>query len=155
MDIHEQLSEYFSIWKETDALYSLFAKLSGISDTAFWILYCIRQSGENITQRDIRKQWSISKQTVHSALKELEKKHIIRLSELEGDRRSKRIFLTEEGYRFSEKHLDVVCKIEETVFEKMSNSEREAMLRCSEKYLRLFKNETDKIFAQGGQDLNG
>ncbi|MDR1467653.1 MAG: MarR family transcriptional regulator [Spirochaetaceae bacterium] len=149
MNLHEQLSEYFSIWKEMDALYSRFAKLSGISDTAFWILYCIRESKENITQKTIREQWSISKQTVHSALKELEKKRILSLRDSESDKRSKRIFLTEEGRRFSEKYLDLVCGAEDGAFKKMSDSERDALLRCSKKYLRLFKGEADKIFEQG------
>jgi DNA-binding MarR family transcriptional regulator len=150
--VHEQLSEYLSVWKETDAMYNRLAKLSGVSETAFWILYCIRQFGENITQRDIREQWSISKQTVNSALKELENKHIISLSESKDDKRSKRISLTEEGCRFSEKHIDIVCKAEETAFGKMSDLERDAMLRSARRYLDLFKDEAGKILTQEDND---
>jgi DNA-binding MarR family transcriptional regulator len=148
LNIHEHISEYLSIWKETDAQYNRIAKLSGVSDTAFWLLYCIWQFGENLTQRDIREQWSISKQTVNSALKELEKKHIISLCKSEGDKRSKLISLTEEGYEFAEKYLGAVCKAEEAAFEKMSDSERDAMLHCAQRYLDLFKAESDRIFTQ-------
>jgi DNA-binding MarR family transcriptional regulator len=150
LTVQKQLAEYLSVWKETDALYRRLARLSGISDNAFWILYCLWQFGENLTQKNIREQWSVSKQTVHSALKELEKKRIIRVSESDGDKRSKQISLTEEGCRFAEKYLGAVCKADENAFSKMSGSEREAMLNCAKRYLELFQSEAEKIFAQKG-----
>jgi DNA-binding MarR family transcriptional regulator len=145
LDIHEQLSEYFSIWKETDALYGRFAKISGISDTAFWVLYCMRRGPQNPTQKSIREQWTLSKQTVNSALKELERKHIISLCGMENDRRSKRIVLTEAGVRFMEKYIDAVCGLEERVFQKMNGSEREAMIQSSKRYLELLREESAGI----------
>ncbi|MDR1642983.1 MAG: MarR family transcriptional regulator [Clostridiales bacterium] len=141
MSAKDQLREFFSIWMETDALYSQFAKASGITGTTFWILYCIRQSEENITQTDISQQWSIPKQTLNSSLRELAKKNLITLTELESDRRSKLVALTEEGKLFSEKHVDPICKIEEAAFERMSDSEREAMLGGVKKFLEMLKLE--------------
>ena len=45
-----QLHIYNAIYKETDAVYSGFAKRSGLSDCAFWLLYSIRDSEDTCRQ---------------------------------------------------------------------------------------------------------
>ena len=62
-----QLHIYNAIYKETDAVYSGFAKRSGLSDCAFWLLYSIRDSEDTCRQKDLCGQWTMSKQTVNSA----------------------------------------------------------------------------------------
>jgi DNA-binding MarR family transcriptional regulator len=151
LDIHKQLADYYAIWKETDALYGQFAKKSGISVTAFWILYDMKQTPENSTQKSICEHWSISKQTVNSALKELEKKGFITLAEMENDRRTKRIELTKAGNRCTKKYIDTVYEAEKLTFLKMSDSEREAMIRGSKRYLEIFKEETAGILNRSAE----
>ena len=86
-----QLHIYNAIYKETDAVYSGFAKRSGLSDCAFWLLYSIRDSEDTCRQKDLCGQWTMSKQTVNSALKGLEKQGFIVLEPDVDDGKSKRI----------------------------------------------------------------
>lgn len=74
MDPHEQLMEFFAITNEMEAYYTHLALQSGLSESEHWTLYFIRQSCGPCTSKSICKQWSLRKQTVHSALKALQKK---------------------------------------------------------------------------------
>ena len=69
--IRKILSDYNSLIKENDSIYRAAAKSSGISEAAFWILYMIRESGEDFTQNRICSEIHIPKQTVNSALSSL------------------------------------------------------------------------------------
>ena len=52
----------------SEEIYRAVAKLFGLSDCAFWILYYIRQSEEKVTQKDICSFIYQPKQTVHYVL---------------------------------------------------------------------------------------
>ena len=65
---------------EMDALYHQASLKIGLSDSACIVLYTIYDQGEECLLSDIYKQSGISKQTVNSALRILEKKQIIYLS---------------------------------------------------------------------------
>jgi DNA-binding MarR family transcriptional regulator len=97
-------------------------------------------------------------------LRELQKNKLITLTELENDRRSKLVALTEEGKLFSEKHLDFVrkprrgnpaypfiCEIEEAAFERLSVSESEAILGGVKKFLEMLKLEAAALREREGQ----
>ena len=143
---NERLQQYYAIWKETDALYHKFAHISGISDSASWVLFCITQAKEKCTSKDIMDQWTISKQTVHSALKELLKKNIVTLIDSDIDKRSKYIELTDYGKKFVQQYVNPIEEIEEKAFEKLSDFEQEVMVNIAKRYLFLLKEEAIKIF---------
>ena len=44
------LLEYNAIFKENDVIYRRMAAQFGLSDSAFWILYCLRESATPLTQ---------------------------------------------------------------------------------------------------------
>ena len=48
-----QITLYNKLIKEMDDLYRVYAKNCNLSETAFWILYCIREREEAFTQREI------------------------------------------------------------------------------------------------------
>ncbi|CAB1254403.1 HTH marR-type domain-containing protein [Ruminococcaceae bacterium BL-6] len=139
--IRKQLNEYYATFKEADALYSAFAKRSGLSDAAFWALYTICGAGEECTQKTIREQWSISKQTVNSAINDLVRDNFIALSECKSDKRSKRITLTEKGVKFTEENIDLIYRLERSAFERMTDEERAALIAGSRRFLELFRLE--------------
>lgn len=143
--IRDQMVEYFSAYKEIDYLYGRLAVKSGLSDSAYWVLYSIREFEGECTQKSICTQWSFSKQTVNSSLKSLEKRGLIALKEAKGSKRSKRIVLTEAGEAFAREEVDLVFKMERHIFEKMSNSEREALIASTRRYLELFRKEMDSL----------
>lgn len=67
-----QITLYNQLIKEMDDLYRVYAKNCNLSETAFWILYCIRErEKEAFTQREICDYWFYTPQTVNSALKNM------------------------------------------------------------------------------------
>lgn len=149
MNIHKQLMEFYAITNEMDTFFTQLAIQSGLSASAHWTLYFIRQSQNGCTQKSICKQWSMSKQTVNSALKVLDKKGLITLQTSVDDRRSKQIYLTPEGEAFAKKHLDVIFAAEEKTFVELSESSRTALIQGSKDYLNaLRKNLTDILQKQ-------
>ena len=109
------------------------AKSFGLSDCAFWILYCIRQSEEKVTQKDICSFIYQPKQTVHSALKKMVEDGLIEVGDYNG-KRHKYVTLTEKGEAFSKKTVDLVLAEEIAIFEDMDVSEREIAMKLLAKY---------------------
>lgn len=68
----EKIVVHNRLAKEIDELYQMYAKKSGMSETAFWILYCVRERKEPYTQKELCDLWSYSRQTINSALKNMQ-----------------------------------------------------------------------------------
>ena len=117
----------------SEEIYRTVAKSFGLSDCAFWILYCIRQSEEKVTQKDICNFIFQPKQTVHSALKKMVEDGLIEVGDYNG-KRHKYVTLTEKGEAFSEKTIDLVLTEEIAVFEDLDASERELAMKLLAKY---------------------
>ena len=60
------LLEYNTIFKENDVIYRRMAAQFGLSDSAFWILYCLRESVTPLTQKQLCESIYMSKQTINS-----------------------------------------------------------------------------------------
>ena len=57
-----QITLYNQLIKEMDDLYRVYAKNCNLSETAFWILYCIRErEKEAFTQREICSEFRTEK----------------------------------------------------------------------------------------------
>ena len=117
----------------SEEIYQAVAKSFGLSDCAFWILYCMRQSEEKVTQKDICSFIYQPKQTVHSALKKMVEDGLIEVGDYNG-KRPKYVTLTEKGEAFSKKTIDLVLAEEIAIFEDMDVSEREIAMKLLEKY---------------------
>ncbi len=117
----------------SEEIYRAVAKSFGLSDCAFWILYCIRQSEEKVTQKDICSFIYQPKQTVHSALKKMVEDGLIEVGDYNG-KRHKYVTLTEKGEAFSKKTVDLVLAEEIAIFEDMDVSEREIAMKLLAKY---------------------
>ena len=117
----------------SEEIYRAVAKSFGLSDCAFWILYCIRQSEEKVTQKDICNFIFQPKQTVHSALKKMVEDGLIEVGDYNG-KRHMYVTLTEKGEAFSEKTIDLVLTEEIAVFEDLDASERELAMKLLAKY---------------------
>jgi len=144
-EIRQQLYEFNASYKETNRLYSELAKKSGLSDCAFWLMYSIREADGKCTQKDLCNQWIMSKQTVNSALKGLERNGYITLTSSESDKRSKYITLTDKGAEYAHENIDIVFELEELTFQKLSVTERTAMIETNRKYQELFRAEVERF----------
>ena len=125
-----------------DRIYSRFAKECGLSDGEYWALVMIREGCT--TQTQIREEFSLNKQTIHSAIKQLVKKGLIRLETKEDNQREKKILLTKEGEDFIRNHIDGMIQLEKKAWDMMRNEEQEQLIALSQRYNDLLESELER-----------
>lgn len=144
-EIRRQLLQYNSLYKEMDDVYHSLARHYGISDCAFWILYMLRETEHSLTQSNICEQLFLSKQTVNSALKNLEKAGYVVLKPLNGNQKNKQIQLTSAGDALAQRTIDCVFTMEHNAFAQFPDQERTLFLQLKQKYVTLLQQEAEKI----------
>lgn len=140
---YEEVQEYNRMYKELDDLYHEIALGIGMSDGEFSALYAISSLGDGCLQRDICREVYVSKQTINSAVRKLEKNGILYLEEKRG--RDKKIFLTEEGKDLVAAKIIPVVEMENAVFAEMEPDERTELLRLSQKYIEYFREKQKRM----------
>ncbi len=133
--------------KQSNQLYHLLSLHYGLSNTACWILYALREEDLPLTQSELCSTLFLTKQTVNSALKNLEQSGYIRMECSADNRRSKRIYLTEAGKCFSERTIDHLFEMEERAFLRLSEKERINILALGQKHLDLLREEADLLLS--------
>ncbi|MBQ2747563.1 MAG: winged helix DNA-binding protein [Firmicutes bacterium] len=142
---YEQLLEYNKTYKDVDELYTNYAKMCGLSESDFWILYALAEAGSVRTQKDLCEWWSISKQTINSALKSLEKEGVVTLSSTEENKKTKYITLTEKGIEMVEKFIKPLMIAELAAFEMMGKEETREYLRLNKIYAETLNLTISKL----------
>lgn len=137
------VEEFDKLQKKMDNIYSQLAKNSGLSDTAFWIIYTIKNEAETYKQKDLCDIWCCSKQTINSSLKKLEKSNIIELISIPNNKKDKKIVLTEYGKKIATEYIEPVIDIEKRTLRKIK--ENKEFLELFKKYVDTLENETKKI----------
>ena len=69
----KRYQEFISASKEADDVYHTLALKFGLSDSAMWIFVYHAGSRPGVTQSEIAEEMSMSRQTINSAIKNLEK----------------------------------------------------------------------------------
>ncbi len=135
---NQNITRYRRAIGEIDALYHDLALKHGLSDSADAILYAICSNGESCSLKDIVLFSGVSKQTVNSSLRKLEKDGLLYLQLVDG--KSKEAVLTEKG---KAKCRDTVAKLvaieNKLLSEVWSEEEFNSYLELSEKYIRDMK----------------
>ena len=134
MKMKAQLIRFNQIYKGMDIIYHNYAKSLGLSDTAFWVLYCISEHKGALTQRELCRDWSFSPQTLNSALKDMERRGLISLDPVPGNRKNKWLNLTPDGELLVEKAIVPLMQAEGESFSALSEEECEKMLCFIERY---------------------
>ena len=143
-------SELTQLYKWEDELYHRYGVFCGLSDPAVWILYGLYEDTEQIlTQNDLVSTWFYPKQTINYTVNALVKRGLVKLEQLPVARNSKVILLTEEGRRICEEKMLPLMQAEENSLSRMTEQERELLLRLAKKQMTYFEEEIRKI--TGGQ----
>lgn len=125
--INNQIGRYFSnCWKKT-----------GVDLTRMQcatIHYLKKHQEDEVFQKDLEAEFSISGATATNILKLMEKDEIIRREPLERDGRLKKIALTEKGYCLDAKARENIDRLEEAMRKNLSEEE-----------FTIFSNVLDKI----------
>lgn len=132
------------IHKEENGLYRRLARNFGLSDSELWILYTLAVYQKPVTQAELCGYLSLSKQTVNSALKQLEQGGCIRLTS--GPGRKKYLQLTAQGEQLSARTIRQILEMEERAFLGLDREERAYLLALERKHLSLLRQESEQIF---------
>ena len=97
------------------------------------------------SQKDIAHACHIEPASLTSILNRMEKQHMIERKNLNGNRRSFHIFLTDYGMELSESIEKAFLSLEQEVFSGISNAEKEQFLKIFEKLYKNYKNLVYKI----------
>ena len=129
---------------EIHRLNKLFSKARSFNDVhatadrltdrhAYLLRYLYENRDKEIYQRDIEKQFSISRSTVTVTLQIMEKNGLIRRACPESDNRLKRITLTQRGMDLQQQVEAEICDFEKKLTQGFTEEEIAVFLSCCEK----------------------
>lgn len=128
---------------ETDAIYHEAALKMGMSDSTMQILYILCDRGGDCPLGEICTLSGISRQTINSALRKLEKEGIVYLEDMGG--RRKRVCLTDKGRNLAEHKVVRLMEIENGILDSWPKAEMEQYLESMKKYLTALKNKIAEL----------
>ncbi len=140
---HRQLRRINYLASEMDSLYHLADLRLGISDSVSLVLYALYDGEGRCPLGNIYKKSGVSKQTLNSAVRALEKDGLLYLEPYKG--RAKQAVLTEKGRAYAEQTAARLVHAELQAFDGWTEEEVAAYLRLQEKYTACFRREVEKL----------
>ena len=140
-----QIQEFNQSLKKMDDIYHQLARNSGLSDTAFWIIYAIETENKKYKQKDLCDMWSYSKQTINSALKKMEEQNVLKLVSIPDNKKDKKIVLTEYGEQIAKQYVQPVTEIEKTALSKIRQEKRNELINLFKEYIEEMNKEAEKF----------
>ena len=137
------ITEVNRMYKAEEDVYRRMARHSGLAEAAFWALYAIETAPGPVTQTDIVGTLSLSKQTINSALKQLEQLGHVRF--IDGPGRKKYLQLTEHGRALTDRAIRPALEVERQAFLGMTEEERAGLLALERRYLALLHRGADRL----------
>lgn len=134
-------NNHFNVaWAKSTALYTKAASVLCVGYPEMMVLYALESMGE-LTQKQIAENFGMQKQTVHTVVSALQKKGYLLLEASEGDKREKRIVLTESGQVYAHRMIAPLRKAEEKVYRTIGNERLQAMCEILDLFNLLFERE--------------
>ena len=141
--IHPSQQEFNRLYKEMDNLYHEAALSLGLSDSALAVLYTVCELGGGCLQKDICERCYLTKQTVHSSVRKLEREGFLRLEP--GKRRDMHLFLTDAGCALAEKTVTPLSQAEYQALDALTPQEQKDLLRLSAKYVAALRAQMQQL----------
>ena len=126
-------------YNELNGLYHDISMKLGLSDSESMVMYMLYDIQEPLTQSDIVKATGLSKQTLNSAIRKLEKEGIIILEKL--NEKSKKIVMTDKGQVLIEQKMKPLVDMEDRVLASWTEEDRRKYLELIEKFKVQFEKE--------------
>ncbi len=133
--MNQELSRLNKLIKKQEEIYHCFAKEAGLTDTQFWVLYALCEADTALCQNTFCENWCYSKQTVNTAVANLEKAGLLALTYAQGSHKKKDIILTPAGEAFCDLHIRNLLQAEDTALMNLSTEERESFFQIFGKML--------------------
>lgn len=139
----KKVRSYNYMMSEINAIYHDIAVRMGISDSVQSVLYAICENGEQCLQSDICKQTGISRQTINTAIRKLEKDGIVHLEQGRG--RNTIVCLTESGKAFANEKSRPLLEIEDAIFSSWTDGELSLYMELTERYRDALKAKVEEL----------
>lgn len=136
-EINERLKQLNGMLCEIDSLYQALLAAKSVSDSEFVVMIAILSLGEGCLQKDIAETSYMSKKTINSTIKKLEKEGFIELKA--GKYPNMHIYMTKRGIEHVKNSVIPIIEVEERVLNSMSEDEFERLITGSSKYISIFK----------------
>ncbi len=143
MDAYQLFQDYICLQHQIDEFYHELAVRQELSDSALLVLWTLLDLGDGCTQRDICRQFALTKQTVHSSVRKLAKDGFLTLRP--GPGREVQVYPTEAGRALMREKVLPIQNAEEAASRRMGQEELSAMLRLTRKWFQLFQEEAASI----------
>ena len=140
-NVYEKIHEINYLCAEIDALYHQASRKLGLSDSVSRVLYTICDTGEDCLLSDIYKKSGTSKQTVNSAIRQLEREGALYLEPYRG--RSKRVVLTEQGRALMERTAARIYEAENQALAAWPEADIDAYISFMERALGDLRRQFD------------
>ncbi|MDE6993469.1 MAG: MarR family transcriptional regulator [Lachnospiraceae bacterium] len=141
-NLSQKLKRYNYLVGEIDAAYHEISTNLGLSDSVMRILYTICDNGADCPLQKICRLTGLSKQTINSALRKLEKEGFIYLEPL--GPKNKNVCLTDTGKHMAKQTACQVLAMENEIFASWPPEDVERYIELTEAYLRDLRNHAGK-----------
>ncbi len=132
-----ELKEINRLIKELMDLYYEVSLKSGLSESAFDILYALVSMGSGCMQKDIADYYHVSRTTINSSAKKLEEQGYLTMQKGQG--KNKHLFLTDAGKKLVSEKIIPVMQMEAGIFAEMKPGEGKEFLRLFQEYIRIYR----------------
>lgn len=130
--MNSKLRELNGIMGKINSAYHEAAVKMGISDSVRDIFYVLCDKGSGCLQSVLYKETGMTRSTVNTAIRKLEKEGILYLTK--GTGRSTCVVLTEKGEQFMRETVGKLVAIEERFFQDWTPREQETLLCVNRRY---------------------
>ena len=144
MPLSPEMRRCNRLYKEMEDLYREADRWAGLSDSAFVILYNLLDMGDGCLQRDICAAAFISKQTVNSSIRALERQGLIRLQPGRG--REAHLYLTERGRALAEEKILPVMEAENQSLAELGE-DAAGLIALQQRHLEIFRRRIRTLTA--------
>jgi DNA-binding MarR family transcriptional regulator len=128
---------------DLDNLYHQAALKLRLSDSVLLVLYVLCENNGRCPLSDIRRETSMSKQTINSSIRKLEAENIIHLESDGG--RAKQVCLTENGREYATQTVERLRRAERAVLSEWSSEDIKSYLALAGKYNDDFRRQIEKM----------
>lgn len=144
-DYKEQYAALSRLEKKVDELYHRIAVGIGLSESAFWTLFCLCEDPDEIhTQNSLSETVCLPKQTLNSTVNNLVKSGYMYLEQMSVARNSKSVHLTAKGQEFCNRFIIPVLNAGENALMAMTEEEIDTFISLSQKQ---FKSLQEQLYA--------
>lgn len=151
LQVSEKVQQLNGMLCEMDSIYQTLLSAKNISDGEFVVLNAILSLGEGCLQKDIAENSYMSKKTINSTIKKLEKEGFIKLKA--GKYPNMHIYLTKRGLDHIKNNIIPIVDVENRVLNSMPEMDFDRLVCGYSKYITSFKEHvTDFIIKESNID---